>query len=645
MRAGSERNWGVKDVSGSITPKNEATVGSQTAMWTRRIAGFLRQRSRDGARFVAACALVLAFARETSARIGLPVREDSAGKFRYSMVENGDFALTSTLRPVPGWRSSSSKVAISADSKQRGVRLPAGEWIETPLAAYAPMIDSLSIVVTTDGSGVVTELRDGAGGVFRVDSSASHSAETKIRAADVRAVLGRDPMPRLTLRLIGTSDTFVRAVTADVDLPCPSEAELRAEIVAQLKTMFALWFERSLDEVGPRKTNFFVQGIDAITGEKIGTPRLTGFSNLYQGLFDALECEPDPTWRARFDAFLEDFLTLQIQPETGLPRMWDAARDVPDETTPIEIALPFGFLIDVAERGPESVRARARAIATKIGDTVLARGQMPDGTCAPSYVPKDGTPNVNVNQLRRLDVPAQLVRLSKLTGDDRYRIAAREALATLEFTNFWAGTWDGIDPGFDDDFGHYGARAALVAREMPEETGYSRFAREGWKHYAPLWQDALLLGGNVAADQVRCWKIGVDWAHVEPELRGGMRSLLRLAARSHFKGEQYGNGAWGDVTVFNFDPKADGNQVGDFTGAPQNLLHGLALIYVGELGLRSDEVRAMYTAVLRSSIAQYARPYGFLLEREEHKGANSAAGSQRMLTGLVEMLQALSAPR
>ena len=45
-------------------------------------------------------------------------------------------------------------------------------------------------------------------------------------------------------------------------------------------------------------------------------------------------------------------------------------------------------------------------------------------------------------------------------------------------------------------------------------------------------------------------------------------------------GEQYGNGAWGDVTIFGFSPKVSGMQVGDFTGAPQILLHGLASIYV-----------------------------------------------------------------
>jgi hypothetical protein len=604
-------------------------------------------------RIVLTCAILIGAASETNAQSGAApahVPDSSArvpsaeSRFRYSILENGDFSERSALRPVPGWRASSSKVVMSAPDEVRGVHLPPGEWIETPMPAFAPMIGSLEIRFITEGTGVVAEIREGASVVHSVTASASPSShETVIRTADIRASLGRDPRPRLTLRLVGTANTIVHSVAAAVDLPCPTEAELRAEIVAQLKSIFATWFERSLDDVGPRKTNFLAKALDAVTGESLGVGRTIGFNGFYQALFDALQFEDDPVWRAHFDAFLEDFLTLQIQPETGLPRLWDPQQDTPDEATPLEIALPFGFLIDVAERGPERFRARARAIAVKIGDTVLARGQMADGTCAPSYVPKDGAPNVNVNQLHRLDVPAQLVRLSKLTGDERYRKAAREPLATLEFTHYWAGTWDAIDPGFDDQFGFFGARAATVASAVPEETLYRRFALEGWKHYAPLWRDALLLGGNVAADQVRCWAIGVDLAHLEPDLRAGMGPLLRIAARSHFRGEQYGNGAWGDITVVGFDPRT--LEVGDFSGAPQNLLNGLALVYVGELGLRTDEIRAMYTAVLRSSVAQYGRPYGFLLQREEHRGANSAGGSLRMLTGLGEMLRALSVRR
>jgi hypothetical protein len=83
--------------------------------------------------------------------------------------------------------------------------------------------------------------------------------------------------------------------------------------------------------------------------------------------------------------------------------------------------MPLDFLLDVAERGSTRFRERAKIAAKKIGDTVLAKGLLPTETVPASYVPKDGTPNVSVNQLRRLDVPLQLVRLSKLTGDRAMR--------------------------------------------------------------------------------------------------------------------------------------------------------------------------------------------------------------------------------
>jgi hypothetical protein len=419
---------------------------------------------------------------------------------------------------------------------------------------------------------------------------------------------------------------------------------LRAEIVAEIDAIFTTWFTRAIDDVGPRKTGFLTKMFDAITGETLFVARTTGFSSMYQALLDAMQVEDKSEWHALFARMLQDYLELQLHPDTGLPRNWDATADVPDDTTPVEIALPLGFLIDVAERGPNEFRDRARAAATKIGDTVLRKGQIPDGTCAASYVPRDGTPNLDVSQLRRLDVPLQLVRLSRLTGDAKYAKATREPLATLELTNAWPGTWSAIDPGFDDDFGHYGARATEAALASPDEKLLTRFALEGWKHYDPIWREALRYGGNVAADQVRCWKIGVEMSRLAPELCTDMPSLLHMAARSHFKGEQYDNGAWGDVTVFDYKPQTT-LQVGDLPGAPQNLLTGLASIYVADLGLRNDEIRGMYTAVLRSSIAQYKKPYGFIAERAERKGANPATGSLRMLTGLVEMLRALSQPK
>jgi len=57
--------------------------------------------------------------------------------------------------------------------------------------------------------------------------------------------------------------------------------------------------------------------------------------------------------------------------------------------------------------------------------------------------------------------------------------------------------------------------------------------------------------------------------------------------------------------------------------------------------MRTDEQRALYTAVLRSSIAAYLQPHGFLMLRERASGANRADGTLRMMLGLSKMLAAL----
>ena len=115
-----------------------------------------------------------------------------------------------------------------------------------------------------------------------------------------------------------------------------------------------------------------------------------------------------------------------------------------------------------------------------------------------------------------------------------------------------------------------------------------------------------------------------------------------MAARSHFKGEQYGNGAWGDVTIVGFDPM-DQLQVGDLTGTPQNLLGGLAAIYDAE-GFAPEvreELRAMFATVMKSSKTTYRRPFGYLETRRENVSSNASIGSLRLAAGLVEMLRKL----
>lgn len=596
-------------------------------------------------------ALLVTFAL-TTARAQTPTNEPvSATTARFDLLDNGDFAATndtvkdeSGKRPIAWWRSSNGMDQIEAHGGGMALRTCGDEWAEQPVAAYAPHARTLEIQGRVAGRGRVT-IEDGSGASASFDFSGSEDAFTDftIRGEELAAKLGKEPAPRFTVRLAASEPNaraLWRSLAVRVDLPCPSEERLRAEVLEHLHWIFDVWLARGRDDLGPRATGFICKSFDVITGEPLGTID-AGLFPLFAELLTAWRAEDVPHWREALERFIDDYLTLCIEPATGLPRTWDPIADQPIRDRPVEIALTLDFLIDVADHGPEKLRDRARAAAVKIGETVLAKGLLPDGDVAVKYFPIDGRVDTNVNQLHRFDVPHELARLSKLTGDPRYVHEAREALSAFEFTHVWQGTWDAIDPGFDDNFGNYGARAAKIALVDPSDPLFRRFALEGFRHYAPLWREALALGGNVAADQVRCWSLCTDLVRVEPATKDEARELLHMAARSHFKGEQYGNGAWGDVTIYRFDPKSN-LQVGDLPGAPQNLLNGLASIYDDDLGLRTDELRALYTAVMRSTFDTYGRKYGVLMERRERVGQNPAWGSIRVLLGLSKMLRQLT---
>jgi hypothetical protein len=607
--------------------------------------------------------LVLALAVELEApAIGQP--SQSAGgsdskpeaTLRINLIDNGSFEENhgaqgaDAVRLIPWWRSARGSNQLRSIDPAGSVLVTKGEdWAEQPVAAYAPLAEKLVVrgrvtdrgrITWIDGSGARVSFE--VGGKRELADPTGPMREFEIDGKEIARKLGHDPMPRFVLRLDApdrNAEPYWKDVSCTVELPCPSESELRAEILALLKKIVTPWLERALDDQGPRRTAFVCHYFDAVTGERTASFR-GGIHPLYENLNNAILSADVPEWRAAVERFIEDFLTLGLAPETGLPCWYDPSSDKQILDQPMEIALSWSFLIDVAEHGPERFRQRAKKAAIKIGETVLAHGLTPDGNVAASYYPNDGHVNPDVVQLRRLDVLAQLARLSSLTGEKRYTKAAAEALTTFEFTNYWGGAWQGIDPAFDDDYGHYGARAATIALACPEDKLFRNFAIDGFVHFMPLWRDALRFGGNVAADQVRCWIVASDLAIVEPALKPRVRELLSSAVRSHFKGEQYVDGAWGDVTISDFDPHSN-LQVGDYPGAPQNLLHGLASVYGCDLDLTRDEVRAMYTAVLRSSVDHYLRPYGFIVDRTDRRGANHALGTLRMLLGLVKMLRKL----
>ncbi len=568
----------------------------------------------------------------------------------WDALSNGSFeerGLATSPRRIPWWRSARGVEQIETDlGGASSLRTGPGEHAEQPFAAFAPLVSGLVIRGTVRGLGVVVVV-DGSGSIarFPVGVASESQREFTILAADLERELKQPPTPRFLLRLEGDGSGTARwdDVRAIMLLPCPDETALRAEIVGVLDTIFADWEERALDVAGPRKTAFVARSFDVVTGVELGpVDPAWAFFPLQENLLDAAIGHESPRWSAFLSRYLEDVLSLALHPETGLPCLWNATTDERVDDRPLEIALAFAFLIDVAREGPEPFRARARAAAVRIGETVLARGLLPDGEVAASYVPRTGAVNPNVNRLRRLDVPCQLARLAALTGDERFARPAREALATLEYAHHWAGDWDAIDPAFDDDFGHYGARAATIARASQTDLSFQRFAVEGMLHFLIPWSDATRFGGNLAADQVRCWRIAADLARVEPKLRPELEVAVHAAIRAHIQGEQYGNGAWGDVTIFDYSPKT-ALQVGDMPGTPQNLLNGLAAAYAADLGATTDTTRALYTAVLRSTIAEYGRPHGFMLgRRESARGGNHAGGSLRVLLGLTTMLRALS---
>lgn len=556
------------------------------------------------------------------------------------LLDNGDFAQVPSMVqdaqgsvPIPWWRTARGRTQLERESQGLCLRTGPGEWAEQPIAAYAPLIERLRVKGEVRGQGRIL-LRDGRGEEYSFEYNTPDWTPLEIQAQATW-------MPRLLLRLESSQggSAYWRGLRAEVALPCPSEADLAKEVAQCLDRIIAPWLERALDEAGPRRTAFVSQVIDAVDGSTLyAIPG--GFHPLWEQLWHAQRAAPHPRWKQATERFLEDYLELGLHPQTGLPRGYDPRADQGLDDKPVEIALPLGFLIDVARLGEGPLAARARAAALRIGETVLANGILPDGGIAASYFPSDARVNTGIVALRSLDVPAQLGRLSQLSGDPRWARAAGEALAHLEFTHAWSGTWDSIDPAFDDEYGHYGARAVVLANHLPEDPFYRRFVLDAFAHFAPLWRDALRLGGNVAADQVRCWVLLSEQRDFEADGAALRDELLADALRSHFKGQQYGDGAWGDVTIYRFNPNAN-LQVGDYSGAPMNLLHGLAALY-GQPKFRTAQVRGMYTAVLRSSIQAYERPYGFLMERRQREGANPAAGSLRMMLGLSKWLRAVA---
>jgi hypothetical protein len=566
------------------------------------------------------------------------------------LLDNGDFAEPLSTAPdraglVPWWRvTGAARVDFGGAAGATGAAaaelvLAPGARADQPVALAAAHARDFVLRGLAAGPALVT-LRQGDGQALSAAVGGGAAlAPFELDAEDLVGPPGESGSPRYVLELgvdertSGGADARFAALSFEVRLPCPGEAQLRADLTRDLDELFGAWLAHALDRRGPRATAFVAASFDAASGAPAAPyERAAAVHPLYVELLDAWAVEPRAAWAAALEALLADFLELALDPRTGLPRMWDPGRDEPLDQA-LEVALWLRFLADAAERGPPEMRPRCRAAALAIGEHVLARGRRPDGSIAPIYRPSDGAPSDDAVDLRRLDVAAELARLGAWTGDSRFGEAARAALFELEFALYWPGTWDGIDPGFDDRYGHFGARAVELARALPHEPAFLRLADRGFERYAPLWTDALRFGGNVAADQTRCWRIAADLAELEPSWRAMVDGLLAAAGDVHVKGMQWGSGEWIDATVKGFDLRE--LPVGDTGGVPRNLLEGLAVLYRPGLATRSDRTRALFWSVLESTRDRHRRALGYVAGG---RAGSTADGTLYVLPGLVEML-------
>lgn len=562
------------------------------------------------------------------------------------LLDNGNFAdppptfSVEGIRPIPWWDTSAGVDQLGPEGLNTG---PGQEATQT-VALYAPLAADVVLRGRCRGEGRI-EITDGEGRTALLDVGGEDFTVFEWSGREMAEQLGSAPVPRLAVKLTsrGGAATW-QALECLVPLPAPSAEDLRAEIQGELEWILELWATRGADTVG-EKTSFTAHRFDVLTGEP-ADPLPGMVSVITTVAFDAAQALPaHEGWREGTARLLTDALGRLPHPTTGMPQRWDCKTDVASDDFFAEVAEFLEFLLDVVEHGPEPFNQQARVAAERMIETILREGVAPDGEVLAKFRISDGRPNLGYSWLRRLDVPAQLVRAGRLFDDERLIDVAREAVGQFEYSHRWAGSWSTIDPGFDDEFGHFGERAVTMWESAPEEETFRRLALSGMNYFLPRWKDALRLGGNIAADQVRCWQIAARIAALEPELAPEIAQRVRESVRVHLKGQQYAGGAWGDVTIYQFDPEID-LQVGDTFGPPQNLLYGLAVAHDERLAAHEggpdlEETRALFTAVMRSTIANYKREHGYLPGRIESAGRNPSVGSMRVAVGLALMLERL----
>lgn len=590
----------------------------------------------------------------TPARARACQQSEAALVQRVELLHGGSFIKDSgagPATPLAWWRSSRGQALLLGVAGEPGELQTAGaDWVEQPLAFPADQAQSLLFQVRVTGVGVLL-FRDGAGHEARLEVGAPDAVDSLVSVDAARLVeaFGGPLVPRLVVRLEGRGAQGARWRYAEcsVELPLPSPAALRADLVQELQWIIELWREHAADRRGPEHTAYAAAFFDVLTGQALGD--LEGQHSVVADLFLGCARAGVPGAAQANAALARELLTRSLDPGTGLPRRFNCTTDQPVVAGPVEVHTHLAYLVDLAEGGapglPEDLPGLAAAAASRMAATLREYGPLPDGQLCAKYVPNTAGAIGSYPALRRLDVPAALAQVARLEGATQPPVVVIDALAQLLFTHTWVGEWHEIDPGFDDNFGHYGGRGMQLWQAYPELSLFSELTLSGWRYYGPRWRDALRFGGNIAADQVRCWRIFSKAAELDTSLVEGLAPLLRDGLRVHWKGQQYDGGAWGDVTVKAFDPKAH-LQVGDTKGVPQNMITGFAVLYdrrfadaPGGMGLA--ELRARFAAVLASTREHYRRPFGYLSTRSEVQGANYCGGEMRLAAGLMDLLHAL----
>ncbi|MBI5435122.1 MAG: hypothetical protein HZA52_19970, partial [Planctomycetes bacterium] len=312
-------------------------------------------------------AVLLAVALAPTVRAQEPGELWTGGTLSVSLIDNGWFGELpekdtddERAQRFPWWTTVSGS-PTSADWAESGdaafgawgfVVTRKGDALRQPIALYSGTLrvpndahdptEGFEVRGSVQGPGVIT-LIDGTGAraSIRLEAASGDIRDFRIPLHEFDAAPPLPLVPRFVLELSNDgSDTSAKwgPVVVLVDLPCPPSGWLKQQLHAELDWIFRLWLERGLDREGPRETSFTCNMLDVVTGVKLLTVEAVSQPQpLYELMLDAWVIEHDAAWGAALERYVEEFLTLGIQPDTGIPRQYDCVRDEPLDRNALEI--------------------------------------------------------------------------------------------------------------------------------------------------------------------------------------------------------------------------------------------------------------------------------------------------------------------